>query len=318
MIVQKLKYLMWIPIAILIIGLIVGFANGGLNLGIDFTGGSLTTYDIGEEFDTETVLSAVKAAGIEDAQVVKSGENWQSAVVRTQDIGESELQAEVNSRVLENIKETYPNATIGSEDRVGASTSSDLVFSAFLSVLVACGLMLIYIWIRFELWSGIASVVALLHDVGIMTAVMAIVQMSINSSYIAACLTIVGYSINNTIVLLDRLRDNKNTLPSGQYSYEELGNMSIKASLGRTINTTITTLIMIIALYVLGVDTIKEFALPIIIGLIAGTFSSIFLAVPMTIYMEKAAAKRKALQGPKKKAKKKTAKKSKKNGKKKK
>ncbi len=318
MIVQKLKYLMWIPIAILIVGLIVGFANGGLNLGIDFTGGSLTTYDIGEEFDTETVLSAVKDAGIEDAQVVKSGDNWQSAVVRTQDIGESELQAEVNARVLDNIKETYPNAVISSEDRVGATTSGDLVFSAFLSVLVACGLMLIYIWIRFELWSGIASVVALLHDVGIMTAVMAIVQMSINSSYIAACLTIVGYSINNTIVLLDRLRDNKNTLPKGQYSYEELGNMSIKASLGRTINTTITTLIMIIALYVLGVDTIKEFTLPIIIGLIAGTFSSVFLAVPMTIYMEKAADKRKALQGTKKKAKKKIAKKTKKSGKKKK
>ena len=293
MIIQKAKFLMWISIAILVIGLICGIINGGLTLGIDFTGGSLTTYEIGEDFNTEIILQAVKSNGVEDAQVVKSGEGWTSAVVRMQeDIDDGSIQAELNSDILASIQETYPNATISSEDRVGGSTSADLVWSAFLSVIVACGLMLVYIWIRFELWAGIASVVALLHDVGIMTAVMAIVQMPINSSYIAACLTIVGYSINNTIVLLDRLRDNKKTLGLKQYTYEELGNMSIKASLGRTMNTTITTLIMIVALYVIGVDTIKEFSLPIIVGLVAGTFSSLVLAVPMAVYMEKAAAKR--------------------------
>ena len=311
MIVQKAKFLMWISIAVLVIGLAFGIANGGLNLGIDFTGGSLTTYDIGEEFDSAVIEDAVKANGIDQVQVVRSGNNWTSAVVRMQDIAGSESQSSLNADILETIKETYPNATIESEDRVGGSTSNDLVWSAFISVIVACALMLVYIWIRFELWSGIASVVALLHDVGIMIAVMAIFQVSINSSFIAACLTIVGYSINNTIVLLDRVRDNKKTLSGKQFSYEQIGNMSIKQSLGRTINTTITTLIMIVALYIFGVDSIREFTLPIIIGLIAGTFSSICLAVPMAVNMEKAAAKRKAAEA--KKPNKKSSKKAKKN-----
>lgn len=294
MIVEKAKYTMWISIAILVAGILCGLLFGGLNLGIDFTGGSLTTIELAEEYDTKVVEDALDANGITGYQVVKSGDNWTSAVVRMKDIGDDQRQADVTADVLATIQETYPNASIESEDRVGGVASSELVLNAFISVLVACGLMLIYIWIRFELYSGLAAVIALAHDVAIMTAMMAILQMQVNSSYIAACLTIVGYSINNTIVIFDRVRDNKKTLGLKKHTLAELGNLSIKQTFRRTINTSVTTLIMLVVLYILGVDSIREFALPIIIGLIAGTYSSILVAVPLSIFFQKHLGKLKA------------------------
>jgi len=119
--------------------------------------------------------------------------------------------------------------------------------------------------------------------------------LQINSGFIAACLTIVGYSINNTIVVFDRIRDNRKTLKAKHLSNNQLADMSIKETLSRTINTSVTTLIMIVCLYIFGVDSIKEFSLPIIVGLIAGTYSSIFLSAPIWArFMDRAEKNKKA------------------------
>lgn len=286
MIVEKFKYIIWISIIILVLGLVFGIANGGLNLGIDFTGGTLTTVDMGGEFNSADVEKALDNCGVTGYQVVKSGDNYTEAVIRMQVTDDTDIQANLTEDIMAEINKVYPDAVLGAEDKVGGVASTELIINAFLSVIVACALMLIYIWIRFELASGIAAVIALVHDVGIMIAVMAILQLQVNSSFIAACLTIVGYSINNTIVIFDRVRDNNKVMGIKKYTRAEIGNKSVKDTLRRTINTSVTTLIMIVALYVLGVTSIKEFAFPIIIGIVAGTFSSIFVSVPIAVWFQ--------------------------------
>ncbi len=287
MIVQKFKYTIWITITILALGIIFGIANGGLNIGIDFTGGSITTIEMGQEFEVADVSKVLEDLGIQNAPIVKSGDNWTQAEIRVQvDQAESEAQADMSSNILEGIQKTYPDAVIVSQDKVGGVTSSELVLNAFLAVMIACGLMLVYIWIRFEIYPGVGAIIALLHDVLIMTAIMAIFQVQINSSYIAACLTIVGYSINDTIVLYDRIRDNNKLMGLKKHTREEIADISFRQTLGRTINTSLTTVIVVTFLYIFGVQSIKEFAFPLIIGLISGTYSSMFIAVPISIKLQ--------------------------------
>ncbi|MDL2237252.1 protein translocase subunit SecF [Christensenellaceae bacterium OttesenSCG-928-K19] len=296
----KFKITVSISIIIIVVGIILAVVSGGLNLGIDFTGGSITTIDIKTEFETEVIQDALEAHNVADSQIMKSGDGYTEVVIRMKVVNEEELQADTTESILAAIQETYPDAELVSVDSVGGTTSSDLVRDAFLAVIVACGLMLVYIWIRFELFSGVAAVIALTHDVLIMIAVVAITQMQINSGFIAACLTIVGYSINNTIVIFDRIRDNKKVKPKS-FTRNELADVSIKETITRTINTTVTTLIMIVCLYVFGVESIKEFSLPIIVGLVAGTYSSVFLSAPIWAKLSDAASRRKTNPTQKKK-----------------
>ncbi len=277
---NKAKVCILISCALIVIAVVVGLFTGGLNLGIDFTGGSILTVDLGETFDMNNVNAALQANGIDPAtaQVLRSGDT--QAVIRIQELPESTDDAAVREAIVSSLKETYPNADSGQIEHVGGATTGDIIRNAFLSVLIASGLMLIYIWIRFELFSGIAAVIALVHDVLIMTAFMCITRMQINSSYIAACLTIVGYSINDTIVVFDRIRENNKKYGGSTRTRRQVVDLSINETLPRTINTSLTTLITITAVYIFGVQSIKEFSLPIIVGLISGTYSSIFIASP--------------------------------------
>lgn len=281
--VKKFKVLVFLPIILIIIGIIVGFVNGGLNLGIDFTGGSITTIQIGQEFDVSVVNEALKANGVEDSPVVKSGDNYTSAIIRMKELGDEQENSNKIDAVVKEIQKTYPNATIGTIDRVGGTASAELVRDALLAIVVASILMMIYIWIRFELYSGIAALITLVMDVGVMIAFVTIFRLQINSAFIAAILTIVGYSINNTIVIFDRIRDNKKVMGLKNFTRKEIANTSIIQTLSRTINTSVTTLIMIVSLYVFGVEAIKEFAAPIIVGLLAGVYSSVFLSAPIWV-----------------------------------
>lgn len=295
-----------ISVIIIVVGIIVAAINGGMNLGIDFTGGSLTVIDMKEEFDTDVVHEALVAAGQADAPVVQAGEGFTEAQIRMQDIGDDEQQADVTAALLADIQETYPEAEVISVDRVGGVTSREMVQGALWAVGIACALMLVYIWIRFELFSGIAAVVALAQDVLVMISFVIIFRMQVNSGFIAGCLTIIGYSINNTIVIFDRIRDNQKRY-GRKYTRNELANLSIRETLTRTINTSVTTLIMIVCLYIFGVQSIKEFCLPIIVGLLAGTYSSIFLSAPIWAWLsdhfEKTSKKKRATaHGKKKKA----------------
>ena len=158
-------------------------------------------------------------------------------------------------------------------DTIGAS----LTKTAIISVAVAVVLMLIYIWIRFELKSGIAAVLCLCHDLFVMFAVYSLFQIPVGSTIIAALLTILGYSINATIIVFDRVRENKAKAEAGT-PFSEVVNSGAHDTLARSINTTITTLFTIGMIYILGVDAIQNFALPLIIGIVAGLFSSVFMS----------------------------------------
>ncbi len=304
---NKAKVCILISSAIVVIAIIVGLLFGGLNLGIDFTGGSILTIDLKESFDMNVVNAALDANGIDPAtaQVVRSGET--QAVIRIQAQSKDVDSAQLRENITSTLQETYPNAVPGQIENVGGATTGDIIRNAFLSILIASGLMLIYIWIRFELFSGLAAVFALLHDVLIMTAFVCIVRLQINSSFIAACLTIVGYSINDTIVVFDRIRENTKRYGFKTKTRKEVADLSIAETLPRTINTSLTTLVTILAVYIFGVQSIKEFALPIIVGLISGTYSSIFIASPTWVALLEAKDRRhqQKLSGHKKPVKKK-------------
>lgn len=174
------------------------------------------------------------------------------------------------------LPDKYSGSVTGG-DLVGATVSTELLFNAILAVSLALVFMLCYIGVRFQLSSGLACIIALLHDIIIMFSFMAIFQIEINSTFIAALITILGYSINNSIIVFDRVRENMRLLRANM-TPDGIANKSIKETLLRSINTTITTLIMILMVAIIGVSEIRIFAFPIIFGLLAGTFSSICIA----------------------------------------
>ena len=176
-----------------------------------------------------------------------------------------------------NMPDKYSGKVQGG-DLVGATVSTELLFNAILAVSLALIFMLCYIGIRFQLSSGLACIIALFHDILIMFAFMAICRIEITSTFIAALITILGYSINNSIIVFDRVRENMRSVYAKNMTAEQIANKSIKETLMRSINTTITTLIMILMVAIIGVSDIRIFAFPIIIGLLAGTFSSICIA----------------------------------------
>ncbi|MDE5593417.1 MAG: protein translocase subunit SecF, partial [Clostridiales bacterium] len=187
--------------------------------------------------------------------------------------------ANVNRAIVSamNLPDKYSGSVSGG-DMVGATVSTELLFTAILAVSLALIFMLCYIGLRFQLSSGLACIIALFHDVLIMFAAMAIFHVEINSTFIAALITILGYSINNSIIIFDRVRENMRSVFAKNMTPEAVANKSIKDTLLRSINTTITTLIMIAMVAIIGVSDIRIFAFPIIIGLLAGTYSSVCIA----------------------------------------
>lgn len=272
------KFAIALPIAIVVAAVIVLIACGGFNLGIDFTGGAMMTFAMGQDFDLNVVRAQVEAQGITDAVYATSGSGEDAqAIVRMHDLDDPDRETEIRAAVEEGLQAVYPNAAFLNIDRVGAVAGRELVQNAALSVCIACLLMLCYIWLRFEIHFGVTAVIALVIDVAVMLSMVAILRLQINSSFIAAVLTIVGYAINDTIVIFDRIRENRKKYRR-EKNAKEIADLSVRETLARTINTTVTTLLTIVTLYILGVDSIREFALPIIVGLIAGNFTSIFIA----------------------------------------
>ncbi|MBQ6720604.1 MAG: protein translocase subunit SecF [Clostridia bacterium] len=263
-----------ISAAIILIALVLTILGHGINMGIDFEGGLSMQYDMNTAVTSSDVSAVLSDMGIATSTVTVQGRDNNEVNIRIKDVAKDDIQ-KVQADFETGIKEKYPEATsIGDVNYVGPVAGATLVKNAIISVLLAAALMLIYIAIRFDLNSGIAAVFGLLHDVLIMLSFMVIFRsvIQMNSSFIAAALTIVGYSINNTIVIFDRIHENAKKMPT--VAREEVTNISIKESLGRTICTTVTTLITIVALCILGVASIREFALPIIVGILSGVYSA--------------------------------------------
>jgi preprotein translocase subunit SecF len=280
--------------AIILVALVLTILGHGINMGIDFEGGLSMQYDMKTAVNSNDVSSVLSGMGIATSTVTVQGRDNNEVNIRIKDVAKDDIQ-KVQADFETAVKEKYPDAvSIGDVNYVGPVAGATLVKNAVISVLLAAALMLIYIAIRFDLNSGIAAVFGLLHDVLIMLSFMVIFRsvIQMNSSFIAAALTIVGYSINNTIVIFDRIRENAKKMPT--IAREEVTNISIKESLGRTICTTVTTLITIVALCILGVASIREFALPIIVGILSGVYSANMINGYVWAFLEEKRRNRKA------------------------
>ena len=283
-----------ISAAIIVAALLLTVFGHGINLGIDFSGGLSMQYDVKTAVNKAVIETALDKMDVGSYIVNVQGANDNEINVRIKDVAKDDIQI-IQSTFENEVKAEYPEIeSIGDVSYVGPVAGATLVRNAVVSVLLASLLMLIYIAIRFDLNSGLSAVFGLIHDVLIMLSFMVIFRsfIQMNSSFIAAALTIVGYSINNTIVIFDRIRENAKKMPTSPK--EEVTNVSIRESLGRTICTTATTLITIVALCILGVASIREFALPIIVGILSGVYSANMINGYIWAWLEEKRKARKA------------------------
>jgi len=272
---KKFQFLI-LPLVIIVAGIVMYFVNGGFNYDIEFMGGVRMQVAIGADFENDDVLKAIQDKTGIAVTVQKSGADNKNALIKTPPIDDAQKEEVFNA-----VKEKYSLAdeALVSSSSASASFGQEVQRKAFVYTLIAILCILAYIALRFEWRSAIMAVIALVINVLVMMAVYAITNIPLNTTFIAAMLTVVGYSINNTIVIFDRIRENmKRAAGKKTYSVYDTVNTSISESMGRTVNSTITTLITIVLLYILGVSTIKDFALPLIVGVLAGAYSSIFVA----------------------------------------
>lgn len=259
-------------IAITIVALI---AHGGLNAGIDFRGGNLFELKFDQMASLEQVRSVLADYQLENSILQQTSAG--GFLIRTR-----ELSDEAQHDLQEGLKTKIGPYELIRAEKVGALISAELKKNALLALTVAAVLMLIYIALRFQFKFAVAGVLALVHDVMVTVGIFALANIEIDSTFVAAILTIVGYSINNTIVVFDRLRENLKSAKKEPVA--QTVNRSIIETLTRSLNTVLTTLFAVVALLLLGGDTTKVFALALFIGLIAGTYSSIFIASPLWFF----------------------------------
>jgi len=273
---------LWFAISgvIIAIGLIF-MAINGLNLGIDFTGGTSIQANIGKTFEISEVRSIIDKFD-KEAIVTYAGQNKDIALIKTKVTLNNNQQGEVIKGFKEKFGIEQTNIQFVS---IGPAIGSELTKQALIALLLANLGILAYVSFRFEWKFGIAAIIALVHDALIMLVVYSVARIAINASFIAAILTIVGYSINDTIVVFDRIRENKKHVK--KLEHDSLVNESISETMARSINTSLTTLITILTLYILGVPAIKDFALPLVVGIISGTYSSIFIASPLWVMFDR-------------------------------
>ncbi|MCQ2521565.1 MAG: protein translocase subunit SecD [Lachnospiraceae bacterium] len=276
----KKKFFFGTSIGVIVIGIaamvIFGVTSGkSLNFSLDFMGGSATTVTFEEEMsrdvvDTEIVPKFESIIG--DANVQWTSVDNSNAIIFKTNTLSGEQREEIDT-MLE--KDYGVSAEQITTESISSTISSEMQRDAIVAVLVAALCMLIYIWFRFsDVRFGASAVVALLHDVLVTLTFYALVRLSVGSTFIACMLTIVGYSINATIVIFDRIRENRKLMKKKE-TLEDMVNKSISQTLSRSIFTSLTTFIMVAVLYILGVSSIREFALPLIIGILCGTYSSV-------------------------------------------
>ena len=269
-------------------GVNASMGNRALNFSLEFIGGTSISADFGRDYTVEQVEAEIVpeiAAVIGDNAIqasTVSGSNVVSVKTKTLTLEEREA---VNTMLVE--KFSVDEATIESQS-IGSTISGEMRRDAILAVIVACICMLLYIWFRFKdiRFAG-SAILALVHDVLVVLTAYALLRISVGGTFIACMLTIVGYSINDTIVVFDRVRENMHSLK--KVTPETLATVTDKSltqTLSRSINTSITTFIMVLMLYILGVASIRDFALPLMVGLVSGTFSSIFIASELWYVMK--------------------------------
>jgi len=278
-IVEKTKIMFAISLFIIVIGM--GFlATKGLNLGIDFKGGTVLTLNMKQEFVKSDVDKIIDKYAKNEyiSKTVDDGKDFEITVKS------DALSADETATMVKEITTNYKSSTLSEQNTIGASVGNELKSKAILALVIAVICMLVYIGFRFEFKFATAAIVALLHDVLITIGVYAVFQIAVNANFIAAILTIIGYSINDTIVIFDRIRENQKKMRKS--SIDDITNESITETMPRSINTVATTLFTIVAVYVF-VPSIRDLSLPLIIGIMVGCYSSIFIASPTWVLLKK-------------------------------
>lgn len=274
-VVKRSKIWFGISLAFMIVGLVFAMFRG-INVGIDFTGGTMMQFDMGRTVEVSEVKQTLEQFKLAP-EVLHAGKNKTEIIVRTK----VDLNNAMRTDIFKAMKVQFKleDGALISAEQFGPSIGKEIRMKAVYGILSACFFMLLYIWLRFEIVFGVAAMISLVHDVLILLAVYAIFYIPVDTSLIAAVLTVVGYSINDTIVIFDRIRENARFLKKN--AYDDLADESINKTLARSINTSFTTLIVIFVMYALGVESIRNFAFPLMVGIATGTYSSIFIASPV-------------------------------------
>lgn len=276
--------------ALILIGVVSVAVQGGLKLGIDFAGGVLLQVRFENPVSAEDIRSTLEAIGVEEAEIQHFGGD-REAIIRMS--AEWAKQHDAAGEVLAALNESMPDnpAEFMREELVGPKVGQELRGKAAMAILYALIGILIYISIRFEFKFAVGAVAALVHDVAITLGFFSLTGRGLTLPVIAALLTIVGYSLNDTIVIYDRIREDRRKLYGK--SFVDIVNTSLNESLSRTIVTSVTTLLVVLCLFIFGGEVIKDFAFALTVGIIVGTYSSIYVASPLVVEWQIAAEARK-------------------------
>ena len=253
----------------------------GLNYGIDFKGGTLMELRTSNT-DASSIRSVLNNMDLGDVNVKKFGKEGDYLI-------KVEQKETSDEKIIPKIKKNLSNSlnakiNIRKVENVGPKVSSELLQSGIIAISLSLAAMLFYIWIRFEWQFSVGSIIALFHDVVITLGIFSILSLEINLSIIAAVLTIVGYSMNDTVVIYDRIRENLNKYT--KLNINEIANLSINDTLARTIITSVTTLLALVSIFILGGEILRGFSFAMILGVIIGTYSSIFVASPILKFLK--------------------------------
>ncbi|MDP6570441.1 MAG: protein translocase subunit SecF [Candidatus Marinimicrobia bacterium] len=276
--IGKQKFTAVLSLALIIAGLVSLFMKGGPLLSIDFTGGTVAQVKFENPVNISKLRNQLADFGFRGAEIVEFG-SPEEVLIKTQFSGSS---LEISEQLKTALGDTF---TLRRVESVGPKIGKELQTDALFAIGLALLLILIYIAFRFDRYYALGSVMALVHDVSITLGVFSLLDFEINLSIIAAFLTIVGYSLNDTIVVFDRIREN---IPNYlKKTLDEAVNISLNETLNRTVITSLTTLLVVAILFIWGGEVINLFAFALIVGVMVGTYSSIFVASPVMVYFEK-------------------------------
>ncbi len=250
----------------------------GLNYGIDFKGGTLIELRAdSENINISEIRSSLNSMKLGDVNIKEFGKKGDYLIkIEQTTVNNNKLIPEIKKTLINNLNSEISFRRV---ENVGPKVSSELLQSGIIAISLSLAAMLFYIWIRFEWQFSVGSIVALFHDVIITIGIFSILSLEINLSIIAAVLTIVGYSMNDTVVIYDRIRENLNKYT--KLDIKDLSNLSINETLSRTIITSLTTLLALFSIFILGGEILRGFSFAMILGVLIGTYSSIFVATPV-------------------------------------
>ena len=252
----------------------------GLNYGIDFKGGTLIELR-SNNLEASSIRDILKNMDLGDVNVKKFGKEGDFLIKVEQKGDNNKLIPEIKQKLSENLNTEVNFRRV---ENVGPKVSAELLQSGIIAISLSLAAMLFYIWVRFEWQFSIGSIIALFHDVIITIGIFSLLSLEINLSIIAAVLTIVGYSMNDTVVIYDRIRENLGKFH--KLSISEIANLSINETLARTIITSVTTLLALFSIFILGGEILRGFSFAMILGVLIGTYSSIFVASPILKFLK--------------------------------